>query len=123
MKVRDLQCALRLSQNSSWKATRRNHPCPSICRSSSAPEAAVEGAILNGFRNVAYGYAGLCVEISNGASDFQYAVVGSRTQTLLLHSPLQKPLGFRRELTIGADLTGVHLRISEDPVLEEALIL
>ena len=61
----------------------------------SAPEASVEGAVLYGLRNVAYGDGELCVEISDGASDFQYPVVCSRTQTLLLHSPLQQPFGFR----------------------------
>ncbi len=80
---------------SSWKATRRNHPCPSICRSSSAPEATIQRAVLDGFRYVAYGDGGLCVEISDGASHFHYPVMGSRTQALLLHSPLQKPFSFR----------------------------
>ena len=63
--------------------------------SPSAPEAAVKRAVLDGFRYVAYGDCGLCVEISNGASDLQYPVMRSRTQALLLHRPLQKTLGFR----------------------------
>jgi hypothetical protein len=59
------------------------------------PETAVEGAVLDGFRNVAYGNLWLCVEICDGAGDFQYPVVGARAQTLLLHGAFKQPLRLR----------------------------
>jgi hypothetical protein len=59
------------------------------------PEAAVKGAVLDGFGNVAYGNLWLCVEICDGARDFQYPVVGARAQTLLLHGAFKQPFRLR----------------------------
>jgi hypothetical protein len=36
----------------------------------SAPEAAIEGAVLDGFRNMTYGDARLGIEVRNRAGDF-----------------------------------------------------
>jgi hypothetical protein len=88
-----------------------------------APEAAVEGAVLNGFRDMAYGDGGLSIEVRNGAGDLQYPIVRARTQALLLHRSLQQTFGFRRELTVGADLASMHLRVGKDTVADETLVL
>src|SRR5580692_383761 len=72
---------------------------------------------------MAHGNGGLSIEVRNGASDFQYPVVRPRAQALLLHRSLQQAFGFRRKLTIGADLTSMHLRIGEDSVANKTLVL
>jgi hypothetical protein len=59
------------------------------------PEAAVEGAVLDGFCNVAHGDLWPCVKIGDGAGDFQYPVVGARAQALLLHGAFEQPLRLR----------------------------
>src|ERR1039458_5308579 len=75
----------------------------------SSPIAAVEGAVLDGFGDVAdgdvlsAGPAGYCVRV------LEDAVVGAGGKALLLHGALQQVLGVGRELAEGTDLLGIHL--------------
>src|ERR1700722_269036 len=87
------------------------------------PEAAIQGAVLNRFRDMAHGDGRLSIEVRDGAGDFQYPIVRTRAQALLLHRSFQEAFGFRRELTVGADLASMHLRIGEDTVAGETLVL
>jgi len=61
----------------------------------SAPETAVEGAVLNGFRYMTYSDVELGVEVRDGASNFEYPVVRPGAQALLLHRPFKQPFRFR----------------------------
>src|ERR1019366_10569068 len=78
------------------------------------PVAAVQGAVLDGFGNVADGDVGLGGEVGDGAGDFEDAIMGAGGEALLLHGALQQALGVGGELAEGADLLGVHLRVGED---------
>jgi hypothetical protein len=59
------------------------------------PEATIEGAVLDGFCNVAYRDARLGIKVCDGASDLQYPVVGAGAQALLLHGALKQALRLR----------------------------
>ena len=61
----------------------------------SAPETAIQRAVLDGFRDMAYGDARLGIEVRNGASDLQYPVVRACAQALLLHGSFQQTFGLR----------------------------
>lgn len=76
--------------------------------------ATVEGAVLDCFGEVR-DLDGLCgLEVGDGARDFEDAVMGAGTHSLLEHGALEKALGIRAEFAVGADLARGHLRVGVD---------
>src|SRR5580700_6063731 len=67
--------------------------------------------------------AGLSIKVCDGTGNLQDPVVPASAQSLLLHGSLKQTFGFRGELTVSADLAGMHLRIGEDAVGCETLVL
>jgi len=80
----------------------------------SAPVAAVQGSVLNGFGDVFDGDVLLGGEVGDGTGDLEDAVVGASAETLLLHGTLEQALGVGGEFAKSPDLLGVHLRVGED---------
>src|ERR1039458_9128097 len=74
----------------------------------SGPIAAVEGAVLDGFGDVADGDVLCSGQVGDGARNLEDAVVGAGGEALLLHGALEQALGVGRELAEGTDLLGVH---------------
>ena len=56
----------------------------------------------------------LPAQVRNRASHLQYPVMSPRTQPLLLHRPLQQPLGIARKFAMYPYLLCIHLRICKD---------
>jgi hypothetical protein len=82
----------------------------------SRPVAAVEGAILNGFREVGDGERCGAFEICDGARNFENAVVSACGQPLLLHGALEETFGIGAEFAMCANLAGGHLRVGVDSI-------
>ena len=78
------------------------------------PVAAVQSAVLDGFGKMGHGQVLSAFEVRNCASNFEDAVVSPRGEALLLHGPLQEPLGIGAELAMGANLARCHLRVGVD---------
>src|ERR1700679_4176156 len=78
------------------------------------PVAAIESAVLDGFREVRDGEISGAFKVGDGAGDLEDAVVSAGGKTLLLHGALEESLGVGRELAVGANLAGGHLRIGVD---------
>src|SRR4051794_39724904 len=83
----------------------------------SGPVGPVEGAILNGFSNMFGRNLRGAFEVGDRACDFQNAIVGAGTESLLSHGTLEQPLAVSGKLAIAADLLGPHLRVRVDTLL------
>src|SRR5919109_185521 len=79
---------------------------PSFCSlhslsSSSGPEGAVEGAVLNGFGDVFGFNCGSALEVGDSPGDFQDAVMGAGGESLLSHG------AFEQALAVGGQFTKI----------------
>ncbi len=97
--------------------------CPrESCRRPSRSVAPVQRPILDSLRQVRHRQAVRPFQVRNRPRHFQDPVMRPCRQPLLLHSPLQQPLGVLSQLAIRPDLPRRHLRIRVDlfPVLLES---
>ncbi len=78
----------------------------------SGPVAAVERAVLDGFRDVRIADVLRRVQIRNGARHFQNAIVSAGAEAQAVHSAFQQPLAIRRNVAVLADLPRAHLRVA-----------
>ena len=72
---------------------------------------------MDGFGDVGDGEVLGGFEVGDGAGDFKDAVVGASGESLLEHGALEELFSVGRELAVGANLTGGHLRVGEDFLL------
>ena len=81
-----------------------------------SPERPVQGAVLDGFRDVLGFNVGLAFEIGDGSGDFQDAIVGTGAQALLSHSSLKQVLTVSGKTTECSHMPRSHLSVAVDCV-------
>src|SRR6266403_5688775 len=104
-----------------WTSANQNGHDPDLRESSttyfSCPECPVQGPVLYRLRNV-FGFHGHCsFEVGNCSSDFQDAVVGTGSESLLVHGAFQQAFAIRREFAESSDVARAHLCVRIDSVL------
>jgi hypothetical protein len=85
-----------------------------LARLHSSPITAIQGAVLDGFREMRNGKPFGALEIGDGARHFKDAVVSTGGKSLLLHGALKQAFGVGAELAVDANLARGHLRVGED---------
>jgi len=73
------------------------------------PECTVQRAVLNAFGNVFGLNCLFAFEISDSPGDFEYAVIGTRGESLLGHGAFEQAFAIWREFAESADVAGRHL--------------
>ena len=88
-----------------------------------SPECAVQGSVLNRFRNV-FGLNGRgAFEIGNRTRDFENSIVGACAESLLRDRALEEALAVGGQFAIRPDLPWRHLCIAVNLVAAETLDL
>ena len=77
-------------------------------------EAAVEGAVLDGFHDLGGADVFFAGEVGEGAGDFEDAVVGAGGEVEGFHRLFEKVGGVFVELAMGAHLAGGHGGVGEE---------
>jgi hypothetical protein len=85
-----------------------------LARLHSSPITAIQGAVLDGFREMRNGKPFGALEIGDGARHFKDAVVSTGGKSLLLHGALKQAFGVGAELAVDANLARRHLGVGED---------
>jgi hypothetical protein len=89
----------------------------------SRPVVAVEGAVLDGFRDVGGADGFGTVEVGDGTRNLQDAVVGARRESQARHGAFEQPVAIRRDVAVLPELPRAHLRIAVNLFTLEALHL
>ena len=58
--------------------------------------------------------------VGNGARNLQDTIMRASRESLLLHGAFQQAFGVGRQVAVGSDLTGAHLRVAEDSLVGDA---